>query len=58
MAVVESAVPGRNFILQAFGIKQVLAGMEYLNPKVCRIMAFWAVLSGLGLLSYILLGFR
>ena len=27
-------------------------------PKVCRIMAFWAVIMGLGLLFYILLGLR
>ena len=28
------------------------------TPKVCRIMAFWAIIMGLGLLFYILLGFR
>ena len=27
-------------------------------PKVCKIMAFWAIIMGLGLLFYILLGFR
>ena len=27
-------------------------------PKVCKIMAFMAVILGLGLLFYILLGFR
>ena len=29
-----------------------------LDPKVCKIMAFLAVIMGLGLLFYILLGFR
>ena len=28
------------------------------TPKVCKIMAFMAVIMGLGLLFYILLGFR
>ena len=28
------------------------------TPKVCRTMAFWAILMGLGLLFYIPLGFR
>ena len=28
------------------------------TPKVCKIMAFMAVILGLGLLFYILLGFR
>ena len=28
------------------------------TPKVCQIMAFMAVIMGLGLLFYILLGFR
>ena len=28
------------------------------TPKVCKIMAFWAIIRGLGLLFYILLGFR
>ena len=28
------------------------------TPKVCKIMAFRAVIMGLGLLFYILLGFR
>ena len=28
------------------------------TPKVCRIMAFMAIMRGLGLLFYILLGFR
>ena len=28
------------------------------TPKVCKIMAFMAVIMGLGLLCYILLGFR
>ena len=28
------------------------------TPKVCRIMAFWAILRGLGLLFYLHLGFR
>ena len=28
------------------------------TPKVCKIMAFWATFRGLGLLFYILLGFR
>ena len=28
------------------------------TPKVCKIMAFMAILMGLGLLFYILLGFR
>ena len=33
--------------------------LEYTwTPKVCRIMAFWALFGGFGLLSYILLGFR
>ena len=27
-------------------------------PKVCRIMAFWAISRGLGLSFYLLLGFR
>ena len=31
---------------------------DYLGPKVCKIMAFRAVIMGLGLLFYILLGFR
>ena len=36
-------------------------GSKYPNtwaPKVCKIMAFRAVIIGLGLLFYILLGFR
>ena len=33
-------------------------GLAYLDPKVCKIMAFMAVIVGLGLLFYILLGFR
>ena len=28
------------------------------TPKVCKIMAFMAIIRGLGLLCYILLGFR
>ena len=28
------------------------------TPKVCKIMAFMAVILGLGLLFYVLLGFR
>ena len=28
------------------------------TPKVCKIMAFWAIIKGLGLLFYILLGSR
>ena len=28
------------------------------TPKVCKLMAFWAIIKGLGLLFYILLGFR
>ena len=28
------------------------------TPKVCKIMAFMAIIMGLGLLFYILLGFR
>ena len=28
------------------------------TPKVCKIMAFMAVIMGLGLLFYLLLGFR
>ena len=27
------------------------------TPKVCKIMAFWAIIWGLGLLFYMLLGF-
>ena len=41
------------------------AGWQYCNtvsctwtPKVCEIMAFKALIRGLGLLFYILLGFR
>ena len=30
----------------------------YLDPKVCKIMAFMAVIMGLRLVFYILLGFR
>ena len=29
-----------------------------LTPKVCRIMAFWAIFRSFGLLFYLLLGFR
>ena len=28
------------------------------TPKVCKVMAFMAIIRGLGLLFYILLGFR
>ena len=31
---------------------------DYLNPKVCRIMAFWAIFKGFGPLFYLLLGSR
>ena len=30
----------------------------YLSPKVCRIIAFWAIFDGFGLLFYLLLGSR
>ena len=30
----------------------------YFSPKVCRTMAFWAIVGGLGLLFYMLLGFK
>ena len=30
----------------------------YLDPRVCKIVAFMAIIMGLGLLFYILLGFR
>ena len=32
--------------------------LYYLNPTVCRIIAFWAVFWGFGLLFYLLLGSR
>ena len=32
-------------------------GLGFRTPKVCKIMAFMAIIKGLGLLFYILLGF-
>ena len=34
------------------------AALPTWTPKVCRIMAFWAITMGLGLSFYIPLGFR
>ena len=38
--------------------REVMAGLEYLDPTVCRIIAFWTILGGFGPLIYILLGPR
>ena len=40
------------------GFSTGLARRSTWTPKVCKIMAFMAILMGLGLLFYILLGFR
>ena len=36
----------------------VTLGLGFRTPTVCKIMAFRAVIRGLGLLFYLLLGFR
>ena len=44
--------------LGGLGLDKGLVRRVYLDPKVCKIMAFMAVIMGLRLLVYILLGFR
>ena len=41
-----------------FGTQGCIGVVHTWTPKVCKIMAFMAIILGLGLLFYILLGFR